>query len=168
MFFVRYPEVGTQVFRKTQTAFRIALVAFSGLALRELRSFSNWVFINIYSWVPWYWPLPQRWSQIFGRILTFDKKEAKTYYVNQQDYDAYRRMRQNHFTVGYYSRNSERYLQYPAFAQRRTALGDWVRAENYQIGTERVLSRHKDIFRTLFQGDDVYDALRVMDKYNIH
>jgi hypothetical protein len=57
------------------------------------------------------------------RISTFDKKEEKTYYVNQQDYDAYLRMRQNTSPQD----PSERYLQYPGLCPaRRTALGDWV------------------------------------------
>jgi hypothetical protein len=166
MFFVRYPDVGTQVFRKSGTALRIALVVFSGLALRELQGYLK---SGIHSYVLVGAVVLAATTLItdIWKISTFDKQEGKTYDVNQQDYHAYLWMRQNTSPSDVIQDLPSGISNIPAFAQRRSALGDWVHAENYQIGTERVLSRHKDIFRTLFQGDDVYDALRVMRKYNI-
>jgi uncharacterized membrane protein len=54
-----------------------------------------------------------------------------------------------------------------ALGERRTCLGDWVHATNYQIGTQRVSERHKDIYRTLFHGKNINNALNVVRKYGI-
>ncbi|MGH7767730.1 MAG: hypothetical protein ACREQP_09775, partial [Candidatus Binatia bacterium] len=166
MFFIRYPDVGTQIARKSGTALRIALVVFSGLALRELLFRPNgdvykYALIGFVALA-----VPTLIADIW-RISTFDKKEEKTYYVNRQDYDAYLWMRQNTSPSDLIQDLPSGISNIPAFAQRRTALGDWVHAENYQVGTQRVRSRHKEIFRTLFQGHDIDNAIRVMDQYNI-
>ena len=166
MFFVRYPDVGTQVFRKSGIVLRIALLVFSGAALQRLRGSPK---SGIYRYVLVASVLLAAPSLIVdvSRISTFDKKEENTYYVNQEDYDAYAWMKQNTAPTDVIQDLPTGISNIPAFAQRRTALGDWVHAENYQVGTDRVLDRHKDIFRALFMGKDIHEAVRVMNKYHI-
>jgi uncharacterized membrane protein len=54
-----------------------------------------------------------------------------------------------------------------AFAERRTALGDWQHALSYQIPIERVAQRHKEIYGYLFKDTDINKAIDVIKKYEI-
>ncbi len=101
------------------------------------------------------------------RISTFDKRDERTYYISNDDLRAYRWIKGNLPREAVIQDMPTGISGIVALAERRTALGDWEHAKGYQIGSERVAERHRDIYHALFQGNDVADAIDVLRKYGI-
>jgi hypothetical protein len=167
MFFVRYPDVGTQVFRKGANVLRIPLIIFSGVALREMAR-RKWKIASLWGLLllAMIVALPTLFTDV-QQISTFGKENERTHYLKQQDYDAYVWIRDNLPSAAVIQDLPSDISSIPTFAERRTALGNWVHAGNYQIPTAKVQERHDDVYRGLFLGTDINKAANVIRKYGI-
>jgi hypothetical protein len=169
MFFVQYPDIGTQVIRNGGTILRLPLVILSGIAVQEIMRRGREKACmrgNRILLISLLIALPTPLLDIY-RISEFDKQDEETYYISPQDYEAYRWIKLNLPRQAIVQDMPAGISGIVALGERRTCLGDWVHATNYQIGTQRVSERHKDIYRTLFHGKNINNALNVVRKYGI-
>ena len=167
MFFVRYSDIGSQVIRMGGMTFRFCLVVFAGISIQQILQRygqkSTILGITIASILM---ALPTPLVDIY-RISTFDKPSEETFYIAPQDVRAYQWIKKNLPEDAVVQDMPTGITGLAALAERRTVLGDWQHAMDYQIGTPRVAERHNDIYRTLFQGNDVNSALYVIREYGI-
>jgi hypothetical protein len=165
MFFVSHVQVGTQVFRKAGLLLRLPLAALAGWAVaRILDARQPWLrralAISVIVAIP---TLVTDVARITGRGPVPDH----VYVVSPEDVSAYDWMKEHLPSAALVQELPGEVPGVVALAQRRTALGDWVHAANYQIGEQRVGDRHRDIYRVLFLGPDAGRARDVAAKYGI-
>ncbi len=166
MFFVRYPDVGTQVFRKGALTLRVSLTIFAACGLMYLfrgglrRARTRWAIIPLMALA-----IPTQFMDVYK--ISHHDPGPDVHYVAPADLTAYNWIRTRLPENAVVQDLPIGISAIPAFAERRTALGDWVHAENYQIGTQKVMGRHQDIYRRLFHGADVDEAVFVLQKYGI-
>lgn len=168
MFFVNIEGIGsTQMIRKAGKVFRIPLLIFSGIFLSNILSNFSFllkkkaIIVSILTLIA----LPTPFIDVY--TINNTKGVAKEYFVSSVEMEAYRWIKENTEENAIVQDLPGALTPLAAFAERRTALGDWEHARCYGIGVQRVSERHKEIYRELFGGKSIDKKVKIIKKYNI-
>jgi hypothetical protein len=166
MFFVSSPNVGSVVFRKAGLLFRLPLLAFAGVALLHAgwgkpnhKAFTWAILVGIALALPT--PLLDA-----ARLAGVPIGQRSVFHVAPADARAYVWMREHLPLEAVVQELPSDLSSIPALAERRTALGEWINASNYQIGVPRVQERQRAVFE-LFRSSDPEVALRICTELGI-
>jgi len=169
MFFVNIEGIGsTQMIRKAGKIFRIPLLIFSGVFLSNVLFKSNIVskrnaaVVGILTLIA----LPTPFIDVY--TINNTKGVAKEYFVSSAEMEAYQWIKENTEENAIVQDLPGALTPLAAFAERRTALGDWEHARCYGIGVQRVSERHKEIYRELFGSKSTDKKVKIIKKYNIN
>jgi len=168
MFFVNIEGIGsTQMIRKAGKVFRIPLLIFSGIFLSNILSNFSFllkkkaIIVSILTLIA----LPTPFIDVY--TINNTKGVAKEYFVSSVEMEAYQWIKENTEENAIVQDLPGALTPLAAFAERRTALGDWEHARCYGIGIQRVSERHKEIYRELFGGKSIDKKVKIIKKYNI-
>jgi len=168
MFFVNIEDIGsTQMIRKAGKIFRIPLLIFSGVFLSNVLFKSNIVskrnaaVVSILTLIA----LPTPFIDVY--TINNTKGVAKEYFISSAEMEGYQWIKENTEENAIVQDLPGALTPLAAFAERRTALGDWEHARCYGIGVQRVSERHKEIYRELFGGKSIDKKVKIIKKYNI-
>jgi hypothetical protein len=165
MFFISHVQVGTQVFRKAGLVLRLPLAILSGGVIATILEGGRprlrcLLLIGVAI------ALPSVATDV-GLITALGPVPDRVYHVSSEDASAYAWMKRHLAPTALVQEIPGDFPGVVALAERRTALGDWIHAANYQVGDERVGERHRDIYHKLFMGHDAGQAHEVARQYGI-